>query len=76
MFKVFAKSYTKHNKGGVELMEMNLSEREWRHIKIGLLELMTQSDKACKEIKFEDNPLIKELLKLHDKIDKECDRTK
>ena len=57
-------------------MKMNLSEREWRHIKIGLLQLMTESDKACKEIKFEDNPLIKELLKLHDKIDKECDRTK
>ena len=57
-------------------MEMNLSEREWRNIKIGLLQSISQADKACKDIKFEDNALIKELLKLHDKIDKECDRTK
>ena len=56
-------------------MKMNLSEREWRNIKIGLLESIRQADKACKGIKFEDNALIKELLKLHDKIDKECDRT-
>ena len=57
-------------------MKMNLSEREWRNIKIGLLQSISQADKACKKIKFEDNSLIKELLKLHDKIDKECDRTK
>lgn len=57
-------------------MKMNLSEREWRHIKIGLLQSISQADKACKKIKFEDNALIKELLELHDKIDKECDRTK
>ena len=57
-------------------MKMNLSEREWRNIKIGLLQLISQADKSCKKIKFEDNALIKELLELHDKIDKECDRTK
>ena len=57
-------------------MKMNLSEREWRNIKIGLLQSISQADKACKKIKFEDNVLIKELLELHDKIDKECDRTK
>ena len=57
-------------------MKIDLSEKEWRNIKIGLLELIRQTDKACKDIKFEDNALIKELLKLHDKIDKECDRTK
>ena len=57
-------------------MKMDLSQREWVNIKIGLLELIKQSDKACKEIKFEDNPLIKELLKLHEKIDKECIKTK
>ena len=57
-------------------MKMNLSEREWRNIKIGLLQSISQADKACKKIKFEDNSLIKELLELHDKIDKECDRTK
>ena len=57
-------------------MKMNLSEREWRNIKIGLLQSISQADKACKKIKFEDNALIKELLELHDKIDKECDRTK
>ena len=51
-------------------MKIDLTEREWRNIKIGLLELIKQSDKACKEIKFEDNALIKELLKIHDKIAK------
>ena len=57
-------------------MRINLSKKEWRNIKIGLLELIRQTDKACKDIKFEDNALIKELLELHDKIDKEYDRTK
>ena len=50
-------------------MKIDLSEREWRNIKIGLLESIRQTDKSCKGIKFEDNALIKELLKLHDKID-------
>ncbi len=56
-------------------MKIDLSEREWRHIKVGLLQSISNADK-CSKCKFEDNPLIKELLKLHDKIDKECDRTK
>ena len=57
-------------------MKIDLTDREWRHVQIGLLLSISQADKACKKIKFEDNSLIKELLELHDKIDKECDRTK
>ena len=57
-------------------MKIDLTDREWRHVQIGLLQSISQADKACKKIKFEDNSLIKELLELHDKIDKECDRTK
>jgi len=49
-------------------MKIDLTEREWRNIKIGLLESIRQVDKSCKGIKFEDNALIKELLKLNDKI--------
>ena len=49
-------------------MKIDLTEREWRNIKIGLLESIRQTDKSCKGIKFEDNALIKELLKLNDKI--------
>jgi hypothetical protein len=56
-------------------MKIDLSEREWRHIKIGLLQSISNVDK-CSKCEFKDNPLIKQLLKLHDKIDKECDRTK
>ena len=48
-------------------MKIDLTEREWRHIKIGLLQSISQTDKAS-ETKFEDNPLINELLNLHDKI--------
>ena len=48
-------------------MKIELREREWRHIKIGLLQSISQTDKAS-ETKFEDNPLINELLNLHDKI--------
>ena len=48
-------------------MKIELTEREWRHIKVGLLQSMSHSDKVS-ETKFEDNPLIKEYLKLHDKI--------
>ena len=48
-------------------MKIELREREWRHIKIGLLQSISQTDKAS-ETKFEDNPLIKEYLKIHDKI--------
>ena len=57
-------------------MKIDLTEREWRNIKIGLLEAIRQTDKSCKHMKFDDNPLIKELLKLHDKIDKALDREK
>ena len=48
-------------------MKINLTDREWRHIKIGLLQSISNADKVSK-CKFEDNPLIKELLKIHDKI--------
>ena len=48
-------------------MKIELTEREWRHIKIGLLQSISNADK-CSKCKFEDNPLIKELLKIHDKI--------
>ena len=48
-------------------MKIDLTEREWRHIKIGLLQSISNADK-CSKGKFDDNPLIKELLKLHDKI--------
>ena len=48
-------------------MKIEFTEREWRHIKVALLTYMSQTDKEC-EIKFEDNPLIKEYLKIHDKI--------
>ena len=48
-------------------MKIDLTEREWRHIKIGLLQSISNADK-CSKCKFEDNPLIKELLKIHDKI--------
>ena len=48
-------------------MKIDLTEREWRHIKIGLLQSISNTDK-CSKGKFDDNPLIKELLKLHDKI--------
>ena len=48
-------------------MKIDLTEREWRHIKICLLQSISQTDKAS-ETKFEDNPLINELLNLHDKI--------
>jgi len=51
-------------------MKINLTDREWRHVQIGLLQSISQADKSCKKIKFEDNSLIKELLKLHDKIAK------
>ena len=60
-------------------MKIELTEREWRHIKIGLLQSISNADKVSK-CKFEDNPLIKELLKIHDKIavamEKEKDKPK
>ena len=48
-------------------MKIDLKDREWRHIKVGLLQSISNADKVSK-CKFEDNPLIKELLKIHDKI--------
>ena len=51
-------------------MKINLTDREWRHVQIALLQSMSHADKFCKEIKFEDTALIKELLKIHDKIAK------
>ena len=48
-------------------MKIEFTEREWSHIKVALLTYMTQTDKVS-ETKFEDNPLIKEYLKIHDKI--------
>ena len=48
-------------------MKIDLKGREWQHIKVGLLQSISNADK-CSKCKFDDNPLIKELLKLHDKI--------
>ena len=48
-------------------MKIDLKDREWLHIKVGLLQSISNADK-CSKCKFDDNPLIKELLKLHDKI--------
>ena len=48
-------------------MKIEFTEREWSHIKVALLTYMSQTDKVS-EIKFEDNLLIKEYLKIHDKI--------
>ena len=48
-------------------MKIDLNDREWRQIKVGLLQSISNADK-CSKCKFDDNPLIKELLKLHDKI--------
>ena len=48
-------------------MKLELTEREWRHIKVALLQSMSQTDKVT-ETKFEDNPLINEYLKIYDKI--------
>ena len=60
-------------------MKIDLTDREWHQVKVGLLQSMSQTDKVSKT-KFEDNPLIKELLKLHDKIavamEKEKDKPK
>ena len=48
-------------------MKIDLTEREWRHIKVGLLQSISNADK-CSKCKFDNNPLIIELLKIHDKI--------
>ena len=56
-------------------MKIDLTDREWQHIKIGLLQSISNADK-CSKCKFDDNPLIKELLKLHDKIAVDMDKEK
>ena len=56
-------------------MKIDLNDREWRQIKVGLLQSISNADK-CSKCKFDDNPLIKELLKLHDKIAVEMDKEK
>ena len=56
-------------------MKIDLKEREWRHIKVGLLQSISNADK-CSKCKFDDNPLIKELLKIHDKIAVEMENEK
>ena len=56
-------------------MKIDLKDQEWRHIKVGLLQSISNADK-CSKCKFDDNPLIKELLKLHDKIAVEMDKEK
>ena len=48
-------------------MKIEFTEREWSHIKVALLTYMSQTDKDS-ELKFDDNLLIKEYLKIHDKI--------
>ena len=45
-------------------MKIDLKDREWRHIKVGLLQSISNADK-CSKCKFDDNPLIKELLKVY-----------
>ena len=56
-------------------MKINLTEQEWRHIKVGLLQSISNADK-CSKCKFDDNSLIKELLKIHDKIAVEMENEK
>ena len=56
-------------------MKIDLKDREWRHIKVGLLQSISNADK-CSKCEFDDNPLIKELLKLHDKIAVEMEKKK
>ena len=48
-------------------MKIDLKDREWNQVQVGLLQSISNADKVSK-CKFEDNPLIKELLKIHDKI--------
>ena len=56
-------------------MKIDLTEQEWRNIKIGLLQSISNADK-CSKCNFDDNPLIKELLKIHDKIDEAMEKEK
>ena len=60
-------------------MKIDLKDQEWLHIKVGLLQSISNADK-CSICKFDENALIKELLKIHDKIavamEKEKDKPK
>ena len=56
-------------------MKIDLTEPEWRKIEVGLLQSILDADK-CSKCKFDDNPLIKDLLKLHDKIDQAMEKEK
>ena len=56
-------------------MKIEFTGREWSHIKVALLTYISQTDKVS-ELKFEDNPLIKEYLKIHDKIDEAMEKEK
>ena len=50
-------------------MKLELTNKQWQDTKIALLMAVTETHKACKkEYKFEDNPLIKNYLKIHDTI--------
>ena len=53
--------------GDSRVMKIDLNDREWLQIKVGLLQSISNADK-CSKCKFDNNPLIKELLKIHDKI--------
>ena len=50
-------------------MKLELTPKQWTDTKIALLMAVTETHKTCKkQYKFEDNPLIKNYLKIHDKI--------
>mgnify|MGYP001164132926 CR=1 FL=1 len=50
-------------------MKVELTPKEWTDVKIALLMAVRETDKVCKKrLKFEDNPLIKKYMKIHDKI--------
>mgnify|MGYP003130978084 CR=1 FL=1 len=50
-------------------MKLELTDKQWTDTKIALLMAVTETHKTCKkQYKFEDNPLIKNYLKIHDKI--------
>tara|TARA_R100000781_G_scaffold11639_1_gene10572 strand:+ start:421 stop:603 length:183 start_codon:yes stop_codon:yes gene_type:complete len=50
-------------------MKVELTPKEWTEVKTALLMAVTETHKVCKkQLKFEDNPLIKKYMKIHDKI--------
>ena len=48
-------------------MKLELTDRQWRDIQMSLLMAVSHTEK-CSKIKFEDNPLIKKYMKIHDTI--------